>query len=95
MSVLLEFRVCFATQFRFTWQRPAVKIVVKAPSKSLQESINGAGVASNPGNNLYITGLSTRITSSDLEKYFNSAGKAKRSRGRTPTAGRYQGLRDK
>ncbi|KAL9406484.1 hypothetical protein Peur_003456 [Populus x canadensis] len=38
-------------------------------------SINGSGVASNPGNNLYITGLSTRITSSDLEKYFNSEGK--------------------
>jgi RNA recognition motif-containing protein len=40
-----------------------------------QESINGSGGASNPGNNLYITGLSTRITSSDLEKYFNSEGK--------------------
>ncbi|KAM1128265.1 hypothetical protein ACFX13_038913 [Malus domestica] len=101
--------------------------------------------ASNPGNNLYITGLSTRVTSTDLEKFFNKQGKvldchlvtdprtresrgfgfvtmetvedaercikyldrsvlegrlvtvekAKRKRGRTPTPGRYQGLRDK
>ncbi|KAK4559350.1 hypothetical protein RGQ29_008535 [Quercus rubra] len=50
--------------------------------------------ASNPGNNLYVTGLSTRVTSSDLEKYFNKEGKAKRKRGRTPTPGRYHGLRD-
>ncbi|XP_050152304.1 serine/arginine-rich splicing factor SR45a-like isoform X3 [Malus sylvestris] len=105
------------------------------------ESVN----ASNPGNNLYITGLSTRVTSTDLEKFFNKQGKvldchlvtdprtresrgfgfvtmetvedaercikyldrsvlegrlvtvekAKRKRGRTPTPGRYQGLRDK
>ncbi|KAL7167578.1 hypothetical protein ACSBR2_038107 [Camellia fascicularis] len=101
--------------------------------------------ASNPGNNLYVTGLSTRVTTSELEKYFNNEGKvtechlvtdprtkesrgfafvtmetvedaercikylnhsvlegrlitvekAKRKRGRTPTPGRYQGLRDK
>ncbi|KAJ7955332.1 serine/arginine-rich splicing factor SR45a-like [Quillaja saponaria] len=101
--------------------------------------------AANPGNNLYVTGLSTRVTTSDLEKYFNKKGKvvdchlvtdprtresrgfgfitmettedadrcvkylhrsvfegrlitvekAKRSRGRTPTPGRYQGLRDR
>lgn len=31
--------------------------------------------ADNPGNNLYVTGLSTRITSSDLEKYFGKEGK--------------------
>nr|XP_011463909.1 PREDICTED: serine/arginine-rich splicing factor SR45a-like isoform X2 [Fragaria vesca subsp. vesca] len=101
--------------------------------------------ASNPGNNLYVTGLSTRVTSADVEKFFNKEGKvldchlvtdprsresrgfafvtmetvedaercikylnrsvlegrlvtvekAKRKRGRTPTPGRYQGLRDK
>ncbi|KAG5563294.1 hypothetical protein RHGRI_005890 [Rhododendron griersonianum] len=101
--------------------------------------------AVNPGNNLYVTGLSTRVTSSELEKYFSREGKvtecqlvadphtkesrgfafvtmetkedaercikhlnrsvlegrlitvemAKRKRGRTPTPGRYQGLRDK
>ncbi|XP_021283024.1 serine/arginine-rich splicing factor SR45a-like [Herrania umbratica] len=101
--------------------------------------------ASNPGNNLYVTGLSTRVTTADLEKYFGGEGKvvechlvtdprtresrgfafvtmetvegadrcikylnrsvlegrlitvekAKRSRGRTPTPGRYHGLRDR
>ncbi|KAJ8432448.1 hypothetical protein Cgig2_027745 [Carnegiea gigantea] len=100
---------------------------------------------SNPGNNLYVTGLSTRVTVSDLEKFFSKEGKvvqcslvtdphtkesrgfgfvtmettedadrcikylnrtvlegrlvtvekAKRSRGRTPTPGRYQGQREK
>ncbi|XWS49974.1 hypothetical protein CRYUN_Cryun12cG0048500 [Craigia yunnanensis] len=99
----------------------------------------------NPGNNLYVTGLSTRVTNGDLEKYFGNEGKvvechlvtdprtresrgfafvtmetvegaercikylnrsvlegrlitvekAKRSRGRTPTPGRYQGLQDR
>uniref|UniRef100_A0A5B7BCD5 Putative serine/arginine-rich splicing factor SR45a n=1 Tax=Davidia involucrata TaxID=16924 RepID=A0A5B7BCD5_DAVIN len=99
----------------------------------------------NPGNNLYVTGLSTRVNTSDLEKYFSSEGKvtechlvtdprtkesrgfgfvtmernedadrcikylnrsvlegrlitvqrAKRKRGRTPTPGRYHGLRDR
>ncbi|CAI9094113.1 OLC1v1029800C8 [Oldenlandia corymbosa var. corymbosa] len=97
----------------------------------------------NPGNNLYVTGLSTRVDNGDLEKFFNKEGKvvecqlvtdprtkesrgfafitmetnedaercikhlnrsvlegrlitvekAKRKRGRTPTPGRYQGLR--
>ncbi|KAL9167541.1 hypothetical protein ABFS82_05G104800 [Erythranthe guttata] len=100
--------------------------------------------ASNPGNNLYVTGLSTRVTESDLKKYFSREGKvvdchlvtdphsresrgfgfvtmetnedgercikhlnrsvlegrlitvqqAKRSRGRTPTPGTYQGPKD-
>ncbi|XP_057776129.1 serine/arginine-rich splicing factor SR45a-like isoform X2 [Salvia miltiorrhiza] len=101
--------------------------------------------AINPGNNLYVTGLSTRVTESELEKYFNREGKvvechlvrdphskesrgfgfvtmettkdaehcvqnlnrsvmegrlitvekAKRKRGRTPTPGQYEGLKDK
>ncbi|KAJ8768575.1 hypothetical protein K2173_022688 [Erythroxylum novogranatense] len=101
--------------------------------------------AANPGNNLYVTGLSTRVTTADLEKYFGAEGKviechlvtdprttesrgfafvtmentegadrcikylnrsvlegrlitvekAKRSRGRTPTPGRYHGLRER
>ncbi|KAF5460646.1 hypothetical protein F2P56_020502 [Juglans regia] len=100
--------------------------------------------ATNPGNNLYVTGLSTRVTTSEVEKYFGREGKvldchlvtdphtresrgfgfvtmetnegagrcikylnrsvfegrlitvekAKRKRGRTPTPGRYHGLRD-
>ncbi|KAF7113213.1 hypothetical protein RHSIM_RhsimUnG0149200 [Rhododendron simsii] len=31
--------------------------------------------AVNPGNNLYVTGLSTRVTNSELEKYFSHEGK--------------------
>ncbi|KAK6935414.1 RNA recognition motif domain [Dillenia turbinata] len=31
--------------------------------------------AINPGNNLYVTGLSTRVTTTDLEKYFGREGK--------------------
>lgn len=33
------------------------------------------GDASNPGNNLYVTGLSARVTTRELEKYFSSEGK--------------------
>ncbi|XP_022760563.1 serine/arginine-rich splicing factor SR45a-like isoform X1 [Durio zibethinus] len=112
-------------------------------SHSRSRSRDSQDVA-NPGNNLYVTGLSTRITTGDLEKYFGNEGKvvechlvtdprtrdsrgfafvtmetvedadrcikylnrsilegrlitvekAKRSRGRTPTPGRYQGFRD-
>ncbi|CAI9094114.1 OLC1v1029800C2 [Oldenlandia corymbosa var. corymbosa] len=29
----------------------------------------------NPGNNLYVTGLSTRVDNGDLEKFFNKEGK--------------------
>ncbi|XP_059444084.1 serine/arginine-rich splicing factor SR45a-like [Corylus avellana] len=100
--------------------------------------------AANPGNNLYVTGLSTRVSTTDLEKFFSKEGKvlecqlvtdprtresrgfgfvtmerpedaercikylnrsvfegrlitvekAKRKRGRTPTPGKYYGLRD-
>ncbi|CAH2040952.1 unnamed protein product, partial [Thlaspi arvense] len=31
--------------------------------------------AANPGNNLYVTGLSTRVTENQLEKYFSGEGK--------------------
>ena len=31
--------------------------------------------AENPGNNLYVTGLSTRVSSADLEKFFGNEGK--------------------
>ncbi|KAI8546313.1 hypothetical protein RHMOL_Rhmol07G0107000 [Rhododendron molle] len=106
---------------------------------------NDSDAIANPGNNLYVTGLSTRVTTSALEKYFNNEGKvtdchlvtdprtkesrgfafvtmetnedanrcikylnrsvlegrlitvdkAKRRRGRTPTPGRYHGLRER
>lgn len=35
--------------------------------------------AVNPGNNLYVTGLSTRVTSSELEDFFNKEGKVPNS----------------
>lgn len=31
--------------------------------------------AGNPGNNLYVTGLSMRVTTSDLERFFSREGK--------------------
>ncbi|TKY50921.1 Serine/arginine-rich splicing factor SR45a [Spatholobus suberectus] len=42
--------------------------------RSLSRSQDSAD-AENPGNNLYVTGLSTRITDSDLQKYFSKEGK--------------------
>ncbi|GAV76103.1 RRM_1 domain-containing protein [Cephalotus follicularis] len=112
--------------------------------RSLSRSHDSEDIV-NPGNNLYVTGLSTRVNSSDLEKFFSHEGKvlechlvtdprtresrgfafvtmesvedaescikylnrsvlegrlitvekAKRKRGRTPTPGRYHGLRDR
>ncbi|KAL2517123.1 RRM domain-containing protein [Abeliophyllum distichum] len=108
-------------------------------SRRSRSRIRDSVDAANPGNNLYVTGLSTRVTEIDLKKYFSSEGKvvechlvtdphskesrgfgfvtmettedagplyqvpepfcagkpAKRRRGRTPTPGRFQGLRDK
>ncbi|KAL3530841.1 hypothetical protein ACH5RR_010163 [Cinchona calisaya] len=49
--------------------------------------------AENPGNNLYVTGLPARVTKRDLEKHFSAEEMARRRRGRTPTLGRYLGLR--
>lgn len=34
-----------------------------------------SGDVVNPGNNLYVTGLSTRVSNSDLEKFFANEGK--------------------
>ncbi|KAG6470753.1 hypothetical protein ZIOFF_071830 [Zingiber officinale] len=46
----------------------------RSRSRSRSRSQDSAGVG-NPGNNLYVTGLSTRVNNSDLEKYFNKEGK--------------------
>ncbi|GAV74481.1 RRM_1 domain-containing protein [Cephalotus follicularis] len=112
-------------------------------SRSRSRSRSPSGDVENPGNNLYVTGLSPRITKRQLEKHFESEGtvidvhlvvdpwtresrgfgfvtmstvgeanrciksldrsvlegriitveKAKRRRGRTPTPGKYLGLR--
>ncbi|KAK1260331.1 hypothetical protein QJS04_geneDACA002067 [Acorus gramineus] len=39
------------------------------------ERSRDSGDSGNPGNNLYVTGLSLRVASSDLEKYFSHEGK--------------------
>ncbi|KAL5981417.1 hypothetical protein ACLOJK_015477 [Asimina triloba] len=44
---------------------------ISLTTKKSQDSAD----AINPGNNLYVTGLSTRVTDSELEKYFSSEGK--------------------
>lgn len=46
-------------------------------SQSLLSSGNYRGRAENPGTNLYVTGLSTRVTEEDLEKLFSKEGKVR------------------
>ncbi|XP_021715457.1 scaffold attachment factor B1-like [Chenopodium quinoa] len=115
----------------------------RSRSSSRSRSRSRESSVENPGNNLYVTGLSTRVTRRELEKHFSSEGKvedvhlvtdpwtkesrgfgfvtmssleeadrcikylnrsvlegrvitvekARRRRGRTPTPGRYLGLR--
>ncbi|CAI0417212.1 unnamed protein product [Linum tenue] len=47
----------------------------KSRSRSRYQWSRESVEAYNPGNNLYVTGLSTRVTSSDLEKFFAKEGK--------------------
>eukprot|EP00268_Persea_americana_P009808 TRINITY_DN13931_c0_g1_i11.p2 TRINITY_DN13931_c0_g1~~TRINITY_DN13931_c0_g1_i11.p2 ORF type:complete len:118 (-),score=15.88 TRINITY_DN13931_c0_g1_i11:1078-1431(-) len=42
-------------------------------SRSRSRSYDSSNV-DNPGNNLYVTGLSSRVTTRDLEKHFSSEG---------------------
>ncbi|GAQ83353.1 transformer-2 protein [Klebsormidium nitens] len=47
-------------------------------SRSRSPAANGGGrgrSAENPGTNLYVTGLSTRVTEEELERYFSKEGK--------------------
>ncbi|CAA6655099.1 unnamed protein product [Spirodela intermedia] len=116
---------------------PSHRSVSLSFSRSRSRSRSGASYGSsdvdNPGNNLYVTGLSSRVTKDDLESHFESEGKvtdvhlvvdpwtreshanrcikylnrsvlesrvitvekARRRRGRTPTPGRYLGLRSR
>ncbi|XP_057772459.1 serine/arginine-rich splicing factor SR45a isoform X3 [Salvia miltiorrhiza] len=48
--------------------------VSRSPSRSRSRSCDSSD-AENPGNNLYVTGLSTRVTKRDLEKHFSTEGK--------------------
>ncbi|CAB4282328.1 unnamed protein product [Prunus armeniaca] len=122
---------------------PSPKRYSRSLSRSVSRSRSRSPSVENPGNNLYVTGLSPRITKRELEKHFASEGKvidvhlvvdpwtresrgfgfvtmenvdeadrcikyldrsvlegrvitverARRRRGRTPTPGRYLGLR--
>ncbi|XAR60696.1 hypothetical protein NMG60_11034172 [Bertholletia excelsa] len=133
----------------YSWYRSISRSLSRSRSVSRSNSFSRSRSRSressveNPGNNLYVTGLSTRVTKRDLEKHFSAEGKveevhlvvdpwtresrgfgfvtmstveeadccikylnrsvlegrvitvekAKRRRGRTPTPGRYLGLR--
>ncbi|XP_075503851.1 uncharacterized protein LOC142541134 isoform X2 [Primulina tabacum] len=46
--------------------------ISQSPSRSMSRDSSDA---ENPGNNLYVTGLSTRVSWRDLEKHFSSEGK--------------------
>ncbi|XP_075503858.1 uncharacterized protein LOC142541134 isoform X6 [Primulina tabacum] len=48
--------------------------ISQSPSRSMSGSRDSSD-AENPGNNLYVTGLSTRVSWRDLEKHFSSEGK--------------------
>ncbi|XP_040964207.1 serine/arginine-rich splicing factor SR45a isoform X3 [Gossypium raimondii] len=47
----------------------------RSVSRSLSRSRSRSRSVENPGNNLYVTGLSHRITKRELEKHFSSEGK--------------------
>ncbi|GFZ13291.1 RNA-binding (RRM/RBD/RNP motifs) family protein [Actinidia rufa] len=47
--------------------------VLRSLSRSRSRSRDSS--VENPGNNLYVTGLSTRVTKKDLEKHFSTEGK--------------------
>ncbi|GFZ19903.1 hypothetical protein Acr_28g0006080 [Actinidia rufa] len=60
----------------------------RSRSRSCEPSVE------NPGNNLYVTGLPTRLQRETLRSISLGRGRyARRRRGRTPTPGRYLGLR--
>ncbi|KAH9626530.1 hypothetical protein KSS87_021722 [Heliosperma pusillum] len=49
--------------------------ILRSRSSSRSRSRSRESSAENPGNNLYVTGLSTRVTRKELEKHFSSEGK--------------------
>ncbi|KAG2583620.1 hypothetical protein PVAP13_6KG055812 [Panicum virgatum] len=49
----------------------------RSPSRSRDRSRSRSEDDRNPGNNLYVTGLSTRVTEDELEKFFSKEGKVK------------------
>ena len=57
-----------------SWSRPRVRSRSQSRGRSRSRS-HGRIDTSNPGNTLYVTGLSTRVTERDLEKHFSKEGK--------------------
>ncbi|PSR95071.1 Serine/arginine-rich splicing factor SR45a like [Actinidia chinensis var. chinensis] len=51
------------------YSRSVSRSLSRSRSRSCDSSVE------NPGNNLYVTGLSTRVTKKDLEKHFSTEGK--------------------
>ncbi|KAL3693951.1 hypothetical protein R1sor_007602 [Riccia sorocarpa] len=47
----------------------------RSRSRSPARNYGERNESNNPGNNLYVTGLSTRVTEKDLEDHFSSKGK--------------------
>ncbi|PAN35090.1 hypothetical protein PAHAL_6G180100 [Panicum hallii] len=62
---------------RSTSRSPPPRRRGRSRSRSRDRSRSRSEDDRNPGNNLYVTGLSTRVTEDDLEKFFNKEGKVK------------------
>ncbi|CAO2168925.1 unnamed protein product [Urochloa humidicola] len=62
---------------RSTSRSPPPKRRGRSRSRSRDRSRSRSLDDRNPGNNLYVTGLSTRVTEEELEKFFSKEGKVK------------------
>ncbi|KAL2486375.1 RRM domain-containing protein [Abeliophyllum distichum] len=144
--IINSLKMSYSRRSRYSRSPSPYKHYDRSVSRSLSRSRSrscDSSDADNPGNNLYVTGLSARVSKRDLEKHFSSEGvvedvhlvvdpwtresrgfafvtmsslkdadrcikyldgsvlegrvitveKARRRRGRTPTPGRYLGLR--
>ncbi|KAG9135772.1 hypothetical protein Leryth_002496 [Lithospermum erythrorhizon] len=57
--------------------RPRARSRSRSRGRSRSRSPGRVPEANNPGNTLYVTGLSTRVTERDLEEHFSKQGKVK------------------
>ncbi|KAK3224414.1 hypothetical protein Dsin_011439 [Dipteronia sinensis] len=57
-----------------SWSRPRDRSRSRSRGRSRSRS-HGRADVTNPGNTLYVTGLSTRVTERELEKHFSKEGK--------------------
>ncbi|KAK9948328.1 hypothetical protein M0R45_003909 [Rubus argutus] len=88
-----------------SWSRPRHRSRSRSRGRSRSRS-PGRGAVVNPGNTLYVTGLSQRVSEKDVERHFSKEGKSvlegryitversRRKRPRTPTPGHYLGLKN-